>query len=910
MKNGRRKRTLTAVLMLAGTTVFGAAAPAALGAALGTDRARAAAAAAAPSDPWVLSTPAYDGADFTRMPFVGNGYLAQRLPAIGQGFQGGLGPSGYQLDQIPKQRTTTAIVAGIYNKGLSRSVPGTEYIASLPTWSTMNLGADGRTLDARTDAAQVSAYRQSLDLRDGLVTTSLTWTPQAGRATAVTFRVLANQARMHLGEVQMSVTPSWTGRLTLGSLLDGAGAQGIDATSSSADTGSHTATVDLKTRGADNVVVESQRIVAGPGVTVLEDTGEVPADDPASAGEDWTIPVRAGHTYVVTKYVGIATSNDTADPAKLAVSTLDDAARTGWDRLLAEHEGAWAALWAPNIQVGDEALQAATNMSYYTLYSSIRAGLSWSIPPAGLTSQDYTGDIFWDADTWMFPTLLALHPQLARSIVMFRYDTLGQAEANAKANGRRGGVWSWDNGPDGVCGDLGHPMCVGYEDHLESDIALAQWQYYEATADKAWLRGYGYPVLRDVAEFWAGRVTRGSGGEYHIDGVTGPDEYTAGVNDESATNAGAIVSLRDAVAAAQALGVPADPAWSAIAAGIAVPIGPDGTHPEYAGYTGETVKQADTVLMTYPFGYVTDPATATADLDRYMPVTDPNGPAMTDSVESIVAAQVRRPGCLDYTLFEDSYRPYLIGPYDQFSETQGQPTLSGDGTGPAFDFATGAGGFLQTYVYGFAGVRWNAAALQLAPTLPPQLAPGITIRGLGYQGRTVTISVGPSHTVVTLTAGAPLTLATPQGDLRLTDRAPVVLDTARPDLEPTRDLARCRPVSASSSQPQDPPAAAVDGDLVTGWVATGPQSTFTVQLGAPTATDAAHITWGGTRPTGYVAELQSPGGGWRQVAAGRVPAAGDLGLVWPESSGTAVRLGFTGTAAADIRDLTVPAVSG
>ena len=905
MKSDRRIRLLTAVLMLAGSAGAGiGAAPTAFGAAGVPAR------GGAPQNPWVLSASAYRNADFTRMPFVGNGYLAQRLPAVGEGYQGNMGPSGYQLDQIPKQRTTTAIVAGIYNKGLSPSVPGAEYIASLPTWSTMNLGVGGQTLDAATDAARITRYRQTVDLRHGLVATSLRWTPRPGLATAVTFQVLANRERMHLGEVRVTITPSWTGRLTLAALLDGAGAQGIKATSRSADTHAHTASVELETPGAHDVVVETQRLVASAGVGVRAGRADLPSGDAATAGEDWTIPVRSGHTYVVTKYVGIATSNDTADPAGLAADTVESASAAGWDRLLARHEAAWAALWAPNVRVAAPALQAATNMSYYTLYSSIRAGLAWSIPPAGLTSQDYNGDIFWDADTWMFPTLLALHPELAESIVMFRFDTLRQAEANAKANGRQGAIWAWDNGPDEVCGDVGHPMCVGYEDHLENDIALAQWQYYEATGDKDWLRRYGYPVLRGIAEFWASRVTQGVDGEYHIDGVTGPDEYTEGVSDESATNAGAVVALRDATAAAGVIGAKPDPAWALIAGKIVVLTSPDGSHPEYAGYTDGTVKQADTILMTYPFGYVTDQAAASADLDRYMPVTDPGGPAMTASVESIVAAQLHKPGCLDYTLFQDSYLPYLVGPFDQFSETQGAPPLSGYGTGPAFDFATGAGGFLQTYVYGFAGLRWNADTLQLAPTLPPQLEPGITISGLHYQGRTVTIAVGATRTVVTLTAGAAVKLSTPQGTRLLTPRAPVVLPTERPDLTPTGDLARCQKVGASSAQPEDQPAAAVDGDPVTRWIAAGPASTFTVEPAVPAVVRHAHITWGATRPTAYTVAVESRDGAWHQVAAGAVPAAGPgLCVTWPPSRAAAVRFTFSGTAPASITDLTLGATA-
>ncbi|MGQ4516487.1 carbohydrate-binding protein [Streptomyces sp. DW26H14] len=905
------------VAMVAVTGTAGAAGATAAGTAggqaAGTGRPHGATAAAV--DPWTLTSTAYTAQDITTTPFVGNGYLAQRLPAIGQGYEGDLGPAGYQLDQQPKQRLTTSLVAGVYNKGLTPSVPGMEYMASLPTWSTMALGVDGHTLDATVPQDRIGGYRQQLDLAHGTVTTSMTWTPEDGRATGVRVRVLANRAHEHLAQVRLTVTPRWSGDLSLSALLDGSGARGIDATSRAVTTATDTATVRLSTPGNGTRVVETQRLVAGPGTRVTARAASEPAADTATAGEDWTIPVTAGATYTVTKYVGIADSNDSAsdrtarnDPGSTAARTVEDAADQGWAQLVAQHDAAWAALWKPNVDTGSDAgLQADVNMSYYTLYSSLRAGTSWSIPPAGLTSLDYNGDIFWDADTWMFPSLLAFHPELAKSLVMFRSRTRARAEADAKTNGYAGGIWAWDNGPGGACGDLGHPMCVTFEDHLESDIALAQWQYYQATGDTTWLKDDGFPVLKDVAEFWASRVTRGADGQYHIEGVTGPDEYHEHVTDNATTNAGAVVALRSAAAAATVLHETPDPAWTRIADRIAVPADADGSHPEYAGYTDQTAKQADTVMLTYPLGYVTDPSSAAADLDRYMPVTDVNGPAMTYSVESVVAAQIQQPGCLDGTLFENAYRPYLKGPFRQFAETQGDVPLQGSGSGPAFTFATGAGGFLQTFAFGFGGLRWNTGSLALAPTLPPQLASGITLAGLAYHGSRLTVHIGARTTTVTLDSGAPVALSTPEGARTLSAGHPVTVRTARPDLDPTDDLARCQTASAGSAQPALYAAGAVDGNDTTSWTAAGTSSSLQVALAGRGAVDHLHVRWGATRPDSYTVEVQDgPGSTWRQVAQGGVPALGDLVARWSRAEATAVRLSFDGAAPASVASLTVP----
>ncbi len=855
-------------------------------------------------DAWVLSNTTYEPLNFLQEPFVGNGYLGLRIPAIGDGYQGGnLGKSGFPLFT---PRYTSSLVAGVY-----ASTKKSDFIASLPTWSEINLEVDGQVLNSGVPVSQISNYRQTIDMHAAIVTTSMTWTPAPGKATFVSFEVLANRAHMHLGEVRVSIRPSWSGTLALTGLLNGQGARRIAATSRTADTATDMSTVELQTPGRNTVVVETQLLVAGPGVAVARRSAITPALKEATAGEQWTIPVVAGRTYEVIKYVGVSTSNDPGEPAAVAADTVRDAAHDGWPALLAAHRLAWTDLWAHDVTAPREyKLQAAIHSAFYLLYSSIRAGLAWSIPPAGLSSDNYAGVIFWDADTWMYPTLLAFQPEMAKSIVDFRYNTRAAAEANAKRSGFRGGSWAWDNGPTGTCG--GFAQCAHYEDHLDSDIALAQWQYYEATGDRQWLIERGFPVIKDVADFWISRVTLGADGKYHIDGVTGPDEFTANVNDESATNAGAIVALRAAVAAAQAVGQVPNPQWSKVADNIYVAVDANGTHPEYRGYKDQTVKQADTVLMTYPFGYVTSPAVAAADLDRYMPVTDPGGPAMTASVEGIIAAQARQPGCLDYTLLLDAYWPFLRGAYDQFLETQYLVPSAHQGP-PTFDFATGAGGFLQMFPYGFGGMRWSATALVVNPTLPPQLAPGITLHGIRYRGGTLTIAIGPRSTTVTLDAGGPVTLSTPDGMRTLSTDQPVRIATARPDLDRTSNLARCKPVTASSAEPVNQPAAAVDGNGVTHWTATSTTSSFEVTLGENSAkavtTARAVVHWGDTRPAEYTVSVLTANGRWKQVDAGAVPAHGDLDAKWAATPSRAVRFSFRGGSVASITELEVPAMT-
>ena len=143
-----------------------------------------------------------------------------------------------------------------------------------------------------------------------------------------------------------------------------------------------------------------------------------------------------------------------------------------------------------------------------------------------------------------------------------------------------------------------------YEQHITADIALAQWQYYLVTGDRGWLATQGWPVLSGAATFWASRATLGSDGHYHIDGVTGPDEENPNVNDEVYTNVGAMRTLQDAVQAAHVLGMTPPASWSRIAAGLVVPVNRQlNMHPEFSGYGGQLVKQADVTMLQYPWGY-------------------------------------------------------------------------------------------------------------------------------------------------------------------------------------------------------------------------------------------------------------------------------------------------------------------
>src|SRR5207247_454443 len=277
----------------------------------------------------------------------------------------------------------------------------------------------------------------------------------------------------------------------------------------------------------------------------------------------------------------------------------------GSHRLAASHAAAWHRLWQTDVVVrGDAELQRVIPAMLFYLLASAREATDESIPPMGLSSAGYYGHVFWDADTWMFPPLLALHPAIARSMVGFRYRALGAARRNAVRNGHRGAMYPWESDD---LGDEATPRFAWqnalYENHVTGDVALAQWQYYRATGDSAWLARYGYPVLGATADFWASRATLDSStGRYDIRHIVSVDEGLIGIGNDTYTNAIARKNLECAVLASRRLGRAPDPKWSRVAERLQVPYDSAGQyHPTYEGAPPET-RGSVVPLLAYPLG--------------------------------------------------------------------------------------------------------------------------------------------------------------------------------------------------------------------------------------------------------------------------------------------------------------------
>lgn len=423
------------------------------------------------------------------------------------------------------------------------------------------------------------------------------------------------------------------------------------------------------------------------------------------------------HVAVVGNIMGSNTVPDVRNEVeRLTVFQLLE----GYQRLWHRHNAAWDKLWMSDIRVtGDAQAQQDIHSMLYHHYAFFREGNAWSCSPMGLSGLGYNGHCFWDTETWMYPALLVMQPQLAKEALEYRYQRLDRAKQKAYFYGYKGALFPWESADSGQEEVAPHNMYPNAEHHITGDIAIAAWQYYCLTQDKEWLRQKGYALIAEPANFWVSRVELDSNGRANLYNIIGADEWNSNelggklIDNNAYTMGVAKTNLYYATQAARILGLKPNKEWNDIANRFQFQYLPNGVTKEYDTYDGQVTKQADVALLAFPLKIVTDTAQIRKDLEYYIEkVPVKKTPAMSKSIYSILYARL---GQADKALyyFYDSYQPNLNPPFRVIAEFNG-------GTNPYF--ITGAGGTLQSIIFGFAGMEITDKGIKQmhTPTLPAQ----------------------------------------------------------------------------------------------------------------------------------------------------------------------------------------------
>jgi hypothetical protein len=659
--------------------------------------------------------------------------------------------------------------------------------AAVPGWTEIDFsssaaGAGQAWLNkAPLNERHFKDYRQTLDLHEATLTTSYRYLDH-GRETAVEVTTLVSEASPHLAASRLRITPDYDGVVQLSFALtlwaphaprfplaqmsgpemeEAVAANGLsleprapatpdreavwypgytEVRASEGDGGSLSLWLDGQAeQGLPMAMAAAVALPEGvPPETVTLNR------DRYRLALDVALKVERGRTYVFTKFVAASRAGwggTATDDLALAREARD----RGFARLLDEHRAAWDALWQSDILIeGDAKAQEVAHSELYYLMASATADTAWSPGPCGLTLC-YAGHVFWDADTWIFPALLLLHPERAKPLVDFRERTLDAARQRARQRGFDGAMYPWESDPENGSEQTPHSAYVLGESeiHVNADVAIAQWQYYLATHDRDWLRAHGWPVIREVARFWASRATYNARGHrYEITHVNSVAESNTDIPNDTFTNVSAAKALSIATAAAGVLGERPDPLWSRVARGLYIPLAPGGEHhlafdPAVAGGSDEDFGGGPMALLFLP------------SLDLAM------GEQLrrNDYAHGIRPSSVARVGAASMAIAPRSIAADTIGSEPDAAAWFATNFTGGTLKGP-FNvrtetarnnvgyFLTGSGGYVQSLVYGFSGLRISELGLvqAYAPVLPASWT-SLTLRNLTFHGQRMDIRI-------------------------------------------------------------------------------------------------------------------------------------------------------------------------
>jgi alpha,alpha-trehalose phosphorylase len=474
-------------------------------------------------------------------------------------------------------------------------------------------------------------------------------------------------------------------------------------------------------------------------------------------------------------------------------AALVAARQAGWDGLIAEQRAYLDAFWQhAEIEIeGDPELQQATRFALFHVLSAAARAERRGIPSKGLTGHGYDGHSFWDTDTYVVPVLTYTIPSAAADALRWRQSILPAAEARAQALGHGGAAFPWRTIHGEECSGYWPAGTAAF--HINADVAHAVARYVKSTGDDSFEREVGVELLVKTARLWRSLGHHDLQGNFRIDGVTGPDEYSALADNNVYTN---LMAQQNLVAAASAcerhvdrareLGVSADEMafWRAAADRMQIPYDERlGIHAQAEGFTSHEIWDFDaTPPDQYPlllhFTYF--------DLYRKQVVKQPD----------LVLAMVLCPYAFTREQMERNFAYYerlTVRDSSLSASTQAIMAAQCDHLRLAFDYAAEAilidlhdlehnvadglhmaslAGAWHVFVFGFGGMRDHGDMLEFAPKLPD----GLTRYAFSilHRGQCLHVNVTSSSAEYVLHTSGTLQIAHYGEVLTVTDKTSIV----------------------------------------------------------------------------------------------------------------------------------------
>ncbi|GAA1831550.1 glycoside hydrolase family 65 protein [Agromyces salentinus] len=660
-------------------------------------------------------------------------------------------------------------------------------VVNVPDGKLIRLLVDDEPFDVRR--GDLHRHEQRLDFRAGTLHRELDWTSPAGRRVRVTSTRLVSFEHRSVGAVRYRVEAvdaevTVTIQSELVANIDHLGVHHDPRVKETledpfvplAHAGLGTsATLVHRTRHSDlGLAVSMDHLVeAAPEcdvrTDVSEDLGRTTVTARLAAGEAVEVVKAVGHEW---------SASDSASPSALrdrAEAAVAEALRGGWSELADGQRRRLDEFWAcADVEVeGDPRLQQAVRFALFHVFQAAARLEVRSVPGKGLTGAGYEGHTFWDSEGFVLPLLTYTAPDAARQALLWRRSTLDLARERAAHLGLSGAAYPWRT-VDGQESSGYWPASTAAF-HVNADIAAAVALHAAVTGDQRFEEECALPVLVETARLWMSLGHTDDHGTFHLDGVTGPDEYTAVVDDNTFTNLMAQRNLRAAAdaarrhaEAARGLGVTVEEigGWEVTADVVAVPFSEElGVHEQSAGFTRrerwdfegtepeqyplqehfpyfdlyrkQVVKQADLVLALV-FAHDAFTFEEKARAFRYYEELTVRDSSLSAAAQAVIAAEV---GHLDLAV--DYLAEVATLDLDDLRED----------TAEGLHMASLAG-IWMALVAGFGGMRHGADGLWFAPRLA---APMTGLRfGVKVGGRTLRLEVRPDATTYRLAEGPTL----------------------------------------------------------------------------------------------------------------------------------------------------------
>jgi alpha,alpha-trehalose phosphorylase len=687
---------------------------------------------------------------------LGNGYIGMRGTPEEGAEEGAAGAGTLEGTYLNGFHETEAIHYPENAYGLART---NEFMLNVPNAKRIALLVDGERFDL--GAGKVRDYERVLDFRTGLLTRSVDWEADSGKRVRIVSRRLVCMRRKHVAALEYAVTPlNFSGRLRIVSEVD------ADVTNLQAGDDPR---VGSAISGPSLQLVERQPGEQPGGRTLLilqrtRNSGFLLATATGSAlagavdahivgldsGHAFEVDARQGLEVVLHKFIAYASSRDMpeAEVAAFARAELQRASAAGFDALAAEQAAYLDQFWREaDVGIeGDDALQQGVRFNQFHLLQSVGRDGKTNIAAKGVTGEGYEGHYFWDTEIYVFPFFLFSRPEIARALLQYRYNGLPKARERARQMAHaRGALYPWRTIAGEECSAYYPAGTAQY--HINADVAYSIRLYLLATGDFDFIAQYGAEIVLETARIWTGIGSYDRQQRFCINEVTGPDEYTALVNNNYYTNAMARMHMRFAadiaerlraerpqdyarVAAAIGLEQAELDAFRAASAAMRLPYDTElGIHEQddsflskkpwdFAAtpkenyplllhyhplviYRHQVCKQADVVLALLLLSDQFTLDDKRRDFDFYERVTTHDS-SLSSCIFSMIAAEV-------------GYRDKA---YAYFMETA---RLDLDNTHANTQYGVHTAAMAGTWLgvaYGFAGMRLDDTGLRFAPTLP------------------------------------------------------------------------------------------------------------------------------------------------------------------------------------------------